>query len=108
MYNIIKYYNNAFTVKNETLLSLHIISMALPIRCNTCGKTIGHLWETFFNEINKDEDGNELTVKNDIFLTKDQLDKTTITEAIFKEIGIKKYCCKRMLLSSINTTDVCG
>jgi|APSaa5957512493_1039668.scaffolds.fasta_scaffold445692_1 DNA-directed RNA polymerase subunit N (RpoN/RPB10) len=82
--------------------------MAFPVRCNTCGKTIGHLWENYLNEISKDENGNELTVKDNVFLTEDQLDKETITEKAFKTIGIKKYCCKRMMLSSIDTTDLCG
>ncbi len=48
-----------------------------PVRCFTCGAVIGHLWEEYRKKL---EEG-----KN----PKEALD----------ELGIKRYCCRRMFLT---------
>ena len=57
--------------------------MIIPIRCFTCGKLIADKWETFSNRIKEGEAPNE----------------------ILDDLGLKRYCCRRMLISHINLID---
>ena len=57
--------------------------MIIPIRCFTCGKVVANKWQIFQN---KQKEG----IPN---------------EQIFKDLGIKRYCCRRMLLSHIDIVD---
>ena len=56
--------------------------MIIPVRCFTCNKVIAHL-DKKFTELQNAE------MPNDI---------------IFQELGIRRICCKRMFLTSL---DVC-
>jgi DNA-directed RNA polymerase I, II, and III subunit RPABC5 len=56
--------------------------MIIPIRCYTCNKVIGNSYEIYKEII-----------------------KTKTSEEAFKEINIKKYCCKRMFLCHIDLID---
>ncbi|VDL59809.1 unnamed protein product [Hymenolepis diminuta] len=57
--------------------------MIIPIRCFTCGKVIGHCWEPYLNLLEKEyTEGDALT-----------------------ELGLKRYCCRRMLLSHVDLVD---
>ena len=55
--------------------------MIIPIRCFTCGKVIANLWEKFYSEVKKQE--------------------KPVTQ-IFEEIGIQRYCCRRMMISHVD------
>ena len=52
----------------------------LPVRCYTCGKVLGNKEETY------------------IKLKKEDLDNIDI----FKKMNITRYCCKRILTTSID------
>lgn len=57
--------------------------MIIPIRCFTCGKLIGDLWEEFARRVKAGENAAE----------------------VLDSLGIKRYCCKRMLLSHMDILD---
>lgn len=57
--------------------------MIIPVRCFTCGKVIGHLWEPYQNLLAKE------------YTESDALD----------ELGLKRYCCRRMVLSHVDLID---
>jgi len=57
--------------------------MIMPIRCFTCGKVTGNKWESYQKYL---KDG-----KSD----KDALDL----------LGLRKYCCRRMVLSHVELID---
>ncbi len=57
--------------------------MIIPIRCFTCGKLIGDKWEPFDRMRKEGKNINE----------------------IYKELGITRFCCKRMLVSHVNLLD---
>ena len=57
--------------------------MIIPIRCYSCGKVIGDKWN-----------------KYQILLQKG----TSAGEAL-TELGLKRYCCRRMILSHVNLID---
>ena len=54
--------------------------MSIPIRCFTCGKVIANKWEKYLKYDDK--------------------------ELAFKDLGILRYCCKRMFLTNIDTEDL--
>ncbi len=55
----------------------------IPVRCFTCGKPIGHLYEVFKNRIYRGED----------------------PKKVLDELNVKRYCCRRMLLSHTDLID---
>jgi len=54
--------------------------MIIPVRCFTCGKVIGHLWNDYVKLI---EENNT---------SKEALDT----------LGLKRFCCRRMLLTHVD------
>lgn len=54
--------------------------MIIPIRCMTCGKPVGHLWE----EYNKRVANNENPKK------------------VLDALGLERYCCRALFLTHID------
>jgi len=54
--------------------------MIIPIRCFTCGKPIGHLWEEYEKRVNEGEDAGK----------------------VMDKLGLERYCCRRMLLTHVD------
>ena len=57
--------------------------MIIPVRCFTCGKLIGDKWEEFARRVK----GGESPKK------------------VLDDMGLTRYCCRRMLLSHIEIID---
>jgi len=57
--------------------------MIIPVRCFTCGAVIGDKYEKFIKMVEEGVD------------PKVALDK----------LGVKRYCCRRMLLSHVDVID---
>lgn len=57
--------------------------MLIPVRCFSCNKIIGDKWETYKAHL---ESG------------KSKIDA-------FAEIGLRRYCCKRMFLGHVDIID---
>ena len=55
--------------------------MLVPVRCFTCGNLIADKFEDFQNRIKSGEDPAKL----------------------LNDLGIERYCCRRMLLTSVET-----
>ena len=56
----------------------------IPIRCFSCGKVIASSWEEFKSRVENGEN----------------------KEDILNDLGITRYCCRRMLLSHIEMIDI--
>ena len=56
----------------------------IPIRCFSCGKVIASSWEEFKLRAENGEN----------------------KEHILNDLGITRYCCRRMLLSHIEMIDI--
>jgi DNA-directed RNA polymerase I, II, and III subunit RPABC5 len=54
--------------------------MIIPVRCFTCGKVVGNKWEGYLDLLRED---------------------CTEGEALDK-LGLKRYCCRRMLLTHVD------
>jgi DNA-directed RNA polymerase subunit N (RpoN/RPB10) len=57
--------------------------MIIPIRCFTCGKVVANKWETYKKRVLAGE--TECNVLNDL--------------------GMKRYCCRRMFLGQVDNID---
>jgi DNA-directed RNA polymerase subunit N len=57
--------------------------MIIPVRCFTCGKLIGDKWEEFARRVKSGEEPDQ----------------------VLDSLGIKRYCCRRMLLSHVEVID---
>jgi DNA-directed RNA polymerase subunit N len=58
--------------------------MMIPIRCLSCGKPIGHLWEDFKKRV---ESGEE-------------------RKKILDDLGLERYCCRAVFLGHVDLIDV--
>ena len=57
--------------------------MIIPIRCYTCGNLVGDKWQEFAERVKNGEKSNK----------------------VLDELGLKRYCCRRMLLSHVEIID---
>jgi DNA-directed RNA polymerase subunit N len=57
--------------------------MIMPVRCFSCGKVLGGLYEEFKERTQKGEDAGK----------------------VLDELGLKKYCCRKMLLTHAEMVD---
>ena len=57
--------------------------MIIPIRCFSCGKPVGHLWEKFKEKVEKGED----------------------RKKTMDELGLERYCCRALFLGHIDLID---
>tara|TARA_B110001454_G_C12712624_1_gene431333 strand:- start:1764 stop:1976 length:213 start_codon:yes stop_codon:yes gene_type:complete len=64
--------------------------MIIPIRCFTCGTLIADKYQIFLTELEKKEK------KENIYNQNRDIDE------IFKELKLKRYCCRRMLYTQSN------
>lgn len=54
-----------------------------PVRCFSCGKPLADKYEKFEKRVEEGED----------------------PEQVFEDLGIERYCCRRMIITSIDATD---
>ena len=53
--------------------------MIIPIRCFSCGKPVGHLWEEF-NE---------------------RREKADNVKKVLDDLGLERYCCRAILMGHV-------
>jgi DNA-directed RNA polymerase subunit N len=54
--------------------------MIIPIRCFSCGKPVGHLWEEFKRRTEAGESAGK----------------------VLDELGLKRYCCRQLFLGHVD------
>lgn len=67
----------------QTFTSAEVDMIIIPVRCFTCGSLIGDKWEDFAMRIKQGEDAGN----------------------VLDSLGVKRYCCRRMLLSHVEVID---
>jgi DNA-directed RNA polymerase subunit N len=55
----------------------------IPVRCFSCGKVVASEWENFQKKVGMGED----------------------PQKVLDSLGLRRYCCRRMLLSNADTID---
>ncbi|MDZ7730164.1 MAG: DNA-directed RNA polymerase subunit N [Natrialbaceae archaeon] len=59
--------------------------MMIPVRCFTCGAVVGEHWKEFTERA---RDGDEDPA------------------AVLDDLGVERYCCRRMLVSHTDLVDI--
>ena len=54
--------------------------MIIPIRCFSCGKPLGHLWEEYNEKVKKGED----------------------KKKVMDDLGMVRYCCRSLFLGHVD------
>ena len=81
--------------------------MIIPVRCFTCGTVIADKWIPFIELINEkknkstEEASNELDIQYINVSDDGSIEKSKEGEAM-DELGLHKYCCRRMLLGNVH------
>ena len=57
--------------------------MIIPIRCFSCGKPIGHLWEEYERRVKAGED----------------------KKKVLDDLGLERYCCRAVFLGYVELID---
>jgi len=62
---------------------MEVTSIIIPVRCFTCGGLIGDKWEDFAKRVKGGENSGR----------------------VLDSLGVKRYCCRRMLMSHVEIID---
>ena len=54
--------------------------MIIPVRCFSCGKVVGQLWEDYKKRTESGED----------------------TEKVLNDLGLKRYCCRQLFMGHVD------
>ncbi len=54
--------------------------MIIPVRCFSCGKVVGHLWEEYQRRLKNGESN----------------------EKVLNDLGLERYCCRSLFLSHVD------
>jgi len=57
-----------------------VIKIIVPVRCFTCGKPIGHLWEEYKKRTSEGEPAGK----------------------VLDDLGLKRYCCRQVFLGHVD------
>ena len=67
--------------------------MIIPVRCFSCGKLIANKYEKYV-ELTEERKKQEKYINNQ--------DERINNEDIFKKLKLKRYCCRRMILTHVD------
>lgn len=57
--------------------------MIIPVRCFTCGKVVGGVYQTYLKRVQLGED----------------------PQQVLDDLGLKRYCCRRMIVAHADLVD---
>ncbi|MFA7707811.1 MAG: DNA-directed RNA polymerase subunit N [Candidatus Pacearchaeota archaeon] len=58
--------------------------MIIPVRCISCGKPVGHLWEEFKKRTESGED----------------------SKKVLDELGLERMCCRSIFLGQVDNLEL--
>ena len=73
--------------------------MIIPIRCMTCGKVLADKWNYYVEHTKKEEDNNIIEVNSKNV-------KKTKKGEVMDELGLKRYCCRRHILTHCDLVEI--
>ena len=78
--------------------------MIIPIRCFTCGKVISDKWIPFIEKVNEKKNISKTNDIKDLDIEYIDLKKPnkSIEGEVMDELGLKRYCCRRMFLGNVH------
>tara|TARA_Y100000996_G_C22200207_1_gene510950 strand:- start:14 stop:274 length:261 start_codon:yes stop_codon:yes gene_type:complete len=85
--------------------------MIIPIRCFTCGEITGNKWKLFTEILDeKKKESNKVINNNNLDMEYIDTTSKSVTKSLegeaLDEIGLDKYCCRRMMLGNVNLISI--
>ena len=76
--------------------------MIIPVKCFTCGMVLADKYRFYQEEVRKRKLAKSLDVEKVIYLTKEFHEKTPEGE-VLDEMNLTKMCCRRHLLTHVES-----
>lgn len=67
--------------------------MTFPVRCYTCNKVLADKEQAYRRMVNEQDDEQSMSQNSSVFLGNSK-------EKILNELGLKRYCCRRIVMTS--------
>ena len=74
--------------------------MIIPVRCFTCGKVLADKWNYYCKEVSKKQDQDSVLNVNSKTMQK------TVEGKVLDNLGLKRYCCRRMMISHVDLINI--
>ena len=78
--------------------------MIIPVRCFTCGNVLADKWIPYVQSVNdeKNKSGEVSTDEPTTTYIDLKNPKKSIEGEVLDEMGLHKYCCRRMMISNVH------
>jgi len=80
--------------------------MIIPIRCFTCGKVIANKWNSYKKMIKENQKKMGLPEEGTILQVESESMPETPEGKALNDLGLKRYCCRRMMLSHVDMIEI--
>ena len=83
--------------------------MLIPVRCYTCGEILSDKWVPYINTVQSEKNkiDSDINPETDLLelkyidITNPKPEKS-IEGKVLDELGLHKYCCRRMMLGNVH------
>jgi DNA-directed RNA polymerase subunit N (RpoN/RPB10) len=80
--------------------------MIIPVRCYSCGKILANKWNYYQTEVRKKKIALNLDPEKPSLLEIEAIEvKKTPEGEVLDELGMVRYCCRKIFLGHINIID---
>ena len=76
--------------------------MIIPMQCFSCGKNISNLWEIYQKKLQDEYNKKQLEINSFRETFHVLPTEKTPEEKILNELGVNRYCCRRMILGNLD------
>lgn len=81
--------------------------MIIPMRCFTCGTPLSNIREKYKELVLKYSDSPSLIEEDRIYrVTEENMSKELAEKRALDELGLKKYCCRRVMLTHTDIVEL--
>ena len=75
--------------------------MIIPVKCFTCGKLLADKYLYYVKEVRQRKIAKGEEVENVVYVTRENIEKTTEGK-VLDELGLTKICCRRHMLTHVD------
>jgi len=75
--------------------------MIIPIKCFTCGNVLADKYRFYQQEVRKIKFEKNIQIDKVLYLSNDNVSKTT-EGYVLDQLQLKKYCCRRHMLTHVD------
>ena len=80
--------------------------MIIPVRCFTCGKVLADKYNYYKSSVNEEKLKRGESTEDTILNLQSKDVQKTIEGRVLDHLGLKRYCCRRVMLGHIDLIEV--